>query len=147
MCAMKASGSSGVAIEMFKAGGENYLKSLTNMFNDILLKSKLPEKWMLISLVTVFKRKGNPLNPDSYTGIKLLRHVFKLYEKTLDGHLCEMVDIDKIYYGLMPERGTVDAVFVLRRLKNKKKKVRSCCLYLLNWKRPLIGCQEKLFLF
>ena len=70
-----------------------------------------------------------------------------IYENILDGHLCEMVDVDKIYYGLMPERGTVDAVFVLRRLKNKKKKMRSCCLYLLNWKRPLIACQEKLFLF
>ena len=40
----KASGLSEVAIEMFKAGGDNCLKSLTNIFNDILFKDKLPEE-------------------------------------------------------------------------------------------------------
>ena len=34
----KASGPFGVAIELFKAGGNKCLKSLTNIFNDILLK-------------------------------------------------------------------------------------------------------------
>ena len=32
----KASGPSGVVIELFKASGDNCLKSLTNVFNDIL---------------------------------------------------------------------------------------------------------------
>ena len=50
----KASGPSGVALEMFKAGGEKFLKSLTNIFNDILFKNKLPEEWMLSLLVPNF---------------------------------------------------------------------------------------------
>ena len=37
----------------------------------------------------------------------------------MDEHLREVVDIDKMQYGFMPERGTVDAVFVLRRLTGK----------------------------
>ena len=65
---------------------------------------------------TNFKRKGDPLNPNSYRGIKLLEHAFKLYEKVLDGRLGEVVDTDKMQYGFMPGRGTVDAVFILRRL-------------------------------
>ena len=40
----KASGPSGVAIELFKAGGDKCLKFLTNIFNDIVFKDKLPEK-------------------------------------------------------------------------------------------------------
>ena len=40
----KASGSFGVAIEFFKVGRDKYLKSLTNIFNDILFKDKLPEE-------------------------------------------------------------------------------------------------------
>ena len=44
---------------------------------------------------------------------------FKLYEKILDGRLGEVIDIDKMQHGFMPERGTVDAVFVLRRLCEK----------------------------
>ena len=115
----KASGPAGVALEMFKAGGDKCLKSLTNIFNDILFKNKLPEEWMLSSLVPIFKGKGDPLNPNSYRGIKLLEHAFKLYEKILDGRLREVVDIDKMQYGFMLGRGTVDAVFVLRRLNGK----------------------------
>ena len=38
----KASEPSGVAIELFKAGGDKCLKSLRKIFNDILLK--LPEE-------------------------------------------------------------------------------------------------------
>ena len=74
---------------------------------------------MLSSLVPIFKGKGGPLNPNSYRGIKLLEHAFKLYEKILDGRLREVVDIDKMQHGFMPGRGTVDAVFVLRRLTEK----------------------------
>ena len=44
----------------------------------------------------------------------------------MDERLCKVVDIDKMQYGFMPWRGTVDAAFVLRgltekfRAKNKK---------------------------
>ena len=86
----KTSGPSGVAIELLKAGGDKCLKSLTNTFNDILFKDKLLEEWMLSSLVPNFKGKEDPLNSNSYKGIKLLEHAFKLQEKILDGPLGEM---------------------------------------------------------
>ena len=70
---------------------------------------------MLSSLVPLFKGKGDPLNPNSYKGIKLLEHTFKLYE------------FGKMQYGFMPERGTVDAVFVLRRLVRNSE---PNCIYL-----------------
>ena len=95
------------------------MKSLTNIFNHILFKCKLPEEWILSSLVPNFKEKGDPLNPNSYRGINLLKHAFKLYEKVFNGRLLEVVDIDKMQYGFMPGRGTVDAVFVLMRLSEK----------------------------
>ena len=68
----KARGPSEVAIELFKAGEDKCLKSLTGIFNDILFKVKLPEEWMLSSLVLIFKGKGDPFNPNSYRRIKLL---------------------------------------------------------------------------
>ena len=77
---------------------------------------KLPEECMLSLLVSIFKGKGDLLNRNSYRGIKLLEHAFELYEKILDGCLREVVDINKMQYRFMPGRGTVDAVFVLRRL-------------------------------
>ena len=64
----KASGISGVVTEMFKAGWDKCLKSLTSIFNDIFFKDKLPEEWLLISLVPIFKGKSNPLHPNCYRG-------------------------------------------------------------------------------
>ena len=40
----KAGGPSRVAVEMFKAGRDKCLKSLTNISNNILFKNKLPEE-------------------------------------------------------------------------------------------------------
>ena len=115
----KASGPSGVALEMFKAGKDKCLKSLTNIFSEFLFNNKLPEEWLFSSLVPIFKGNGDPLNPNSYRGIKLLEHAFKLYEKILDGRLRDVVDVDKMLYAFMPGRETVDVVFALRRLTEK----------------------------
>ena len=49
----KASGTSGVAIELLKAGEDKCLKSLTNIFNNILLKEKSLEQWVLNFLVPI----------------------------------------------------------------------------------------------
>ena len=120
---MKIRKVSGLSVELFEYVGDKCLKSLTNIFN-ILFKDKLLEEWMLSSLVPIFKGKGYLLNPNSYRGIKLLEHAFKLSE-VLDGHLHEVTGTDKMQYGFMPERGT-DVVLVLWRLienfraKNKK---------------------------
>ena len=92
----KASEPSGAVIELFKAAGDKCLKSLTNIFNNILFEDMLSEEWILSSLVPIFKGKGNPLNPNSFRRMKLLEHAFKLYEKILDGRLGEVVDIGKM---------------------------------------------------
>ena len=72
---------------------------------------------MLSLLVPMFKEEGDPLNSNSCRGKKMLEHAFKLYEKILDGCLREVVYTDKMQYGFMSGRGTVDAV--PRRLTEK----------------------------
>ena len=64
---------------------------------------------MLSSLIPIFKGRGDLLNPNSYRGITLLEHAFKFCE-VLDGHLREVVEIEKMQHGFMPVRGTVDDV-------------------------------------
>ena len=104
---------------MFETGEDKCLKFLINIFDDILFKDKLPEEWMLSLLVQGFRAKRDPLNSNSYRGIKLLEHGIKLYKKVFDRHLSEVLDIDKMQYGFMPGKGTIDTVFVLRRLNEK----------------------------
>ena len=75
------SGASGVALEMFKVGGDKCLKSLTNIFNDILFEGKLPEEWMLSSLEPIFKRKRDPINPKLLQGNKVVGNTVWVYAR------------------------------------------------------------------
>ena len=43
----------------------------------------------------------------------------KVVERLLDKRLCRIVNVDKMQFGFMPERGTIDAVFILRRLQEE----------------------------
>ena len=52
-------------LNCLKPVGDNCLKFFTNIFNDILFKDKLPKEWMLSSLVSFFKEKGDPFNLNS----------------------------------------------------------------------------------
>ena len=40
-----------------------------------------------------------------------------MVERVLEKRLCRIVTVSKIQFGCMPERGTIDAVFILRRHK------------------------------
>ena len=76
----------------------------------------------------------------------MLDHAFELYEKVLDEHVHEVADIDKMQYGFMSGKGTVDAVFVPRRLKETfRAKNKKLFFIFVDLKRLLIRCQAKLF--
>ena len=81
--------------------------------------------------------KGNP-------SIQTLIEEQSCWSKVLDWLLREVIDIDKMQYGVMPRRGTIDVVFVLRELNEKFRAKNKLFLYLLTWKRLLIRCQGKL---
>ena len=114
MKSRKASRSTGVVVEILRT--EGCLESLTRIFNEALFESKLLDNWMLNSLVSIYKGKGDPLNTISYRHIKLLEHAFNLYEWILDKRLREIVDIQ---CGFTYGRGTIDALFIFRRLTEK----------------------------
>ena len=58
--------------------------------------------------------------------VKLLEHGMKVLKKRLH----RMVSVDKTQFGFMPERGTIDAVFMLRKMQEeyhaKGKKLCMC---------------------
>ena len=40
----------------------------------------------------------------------------KVVERVLEKGLCRIVSVDEMQFGFMPEKGTIDAVFMLRRV-------------------------------
>jgi len=75
----------------------------------------------------------------SYRGVKLLEHSMKAVEILLEKRLRDIVKIDKMQFGFMPGKGTIDAIYIVRRVQEcylgKKRKL--LCVLLI-WKKRSI---------
>ena len=62
--------------------------------------------------------------------MKLLEHAMKIVQKVLERKTRRMVKVDEMQFGFMPGKGTIDAVFILRRLQEEyldnEKKLYMC---------------------
>ena len=43
----------------------------------------------------------------------------KVVERVLERRLSRILSVDEMHLGIMPERGTIDAVFILRRMQEE----------------------------
>ena len=57
------------------------LKLLIKVLYEVLLEYKLPEIRILSLLVPIFNKNVDPLDKNSYRGIQLPEHTFKLHDK------------------------------------------------------------------
>ena len=80
----------------------------------------MPNEMPLSIVIPIFKGKGDIRNSSCHRAVKLLEHGMKVVERVLEKRLCIIVTVDEMQFGLMPERGTIDAVFILRRLQEKE---------------------------
>ena len=48
-----------------------------------------------------------------------MSHTMKVWERIIEARLRDGVEISKLQYGLMPGKGTIDAMFALRMLMEK----------------------------
>ena len=68
----------------------------------------------------------------------------KIAERVLERRMRALVNLNKIQFGFMPGKGTIDAIFIVRRMQEEyQRRTRSCICVLLTWKELLIECQEK----
>ena len=85
--------------------------------NNVLLGGCMPDDWKVSSLIPIYKGKGSVLECGSYRGIKLLEHGMKVVERVFERRLRNIIEIDKMQFGFMPGKGTVDAIFIVRRMQ------------------------------
>ena len=120
----RAAGPTGVVAEMFKAMGEEGVRRMTDLCNEVVKEGKIPEDWSRSWMVSIYKGKGDALECGSYRGVKLLEHGLKVFERVVEARLRRdimegRISIDAMHFGFMPGRGTTDAVFVVRQLQEK----------------------------
>ena len=79
----KVSGPDGLCCPgIFKVLSVQWLLSITVLFNSIFASGFYLSSWRLARLFTIFKR-GDPLLPDSYSGINVMNIIAKLYDMVL----------------------------------------------------------------
>ena len=70
--------------------------------------------------------KGDIRNCSCHRAVKRLEHGMKVVEMVLEKRFCLIVTVNEMQFGFMHERGTNDAVFILRRMKEKYHAWVSC---------------------
>ena len=127
MKAGKAAGPSEVSVEMIAASGEIRIDLMVELCQSMLDGRGIPGEWALSVVVPIFKGKGDAMNCGAYRGVKLLQHAMQIVEKVLERRTRHMVKVDEMQFGFMPRKGTIGAVFILRRLQeeylDKEKKL------------------------
>ncbi|KAK3541097.1 hypothetical protein QTP86_013352 [Hemibagrus guttatus] len=115
----KAVGPDDIPVEVWKCLGEAAVEFLTSLFNRVLESERMPEEWRRSVLVPIFKNKGDVQSCSNYSGITLMSHTMKLWERVVEARLRKVVEICEQQYGFMPRKSTTDAIFALRILMEK----------------------------
>ena len=65
------------------------------------------------------------LNCNNYRGIKLIGHTIKLWERVIERRLRATTTISGNQFGLMPDRSTTEAIFLLRMLMERYREAKT----------------------
>ena len=119
MASGKAAGPSGIVAEMLKPVGEAGAEEVCILVENIISKGCILTDWQESFIVNLCKGKGNALNKDNYSGLKLIEQVLKVLERVVEGLIRQIFEIDEMQCGFMSGRGTADAIFIVRQLQEK----------------------------
>ena len=123
-----------VYAEMILASGEVGIRVLMELCHRILDGRRMLEDRATSVANPISKRKRDIKNCGMYMDVKLLEHAMKMVEKILEKRLRKILKIDDMQFGFTPGKGTIDAVFILKRIKEeyiaKQKKLCMCLAYM-----------------
>ena len=113
----KAPGPDDITTEMLVAAGGRGVTEITNVANMMYSEGRFPEKMYKSIFITIPKVKGTA-KCEKHRTISLMSHVTILVLKVIVNRLRgrTLSEILDVQYGFMPDRGTRNAIFVLRRL-------------------------------
>ena len=127
----KATGPDNIPVELWKSLGEEGIDILRDLIKKIDQEEKMPEEWKDSVIVPIYKDKGDIQVCGNYSGIKLMSHTIKIWEKVIEGRLREETSIGEEQFRFMPGKRTTEATLALRQAMEKhreKGKVYTVCL-------------------
>ena len=114
----KVPGPSEVSLELIANSGGVRFQVMAEICQKVQDGFGMPVEWALSIMVPIFKGNCDIRNCSCYRAVKLLEHG-KVVERVFGKSLCRIVSVDEMQFGFMLERGTIDAVFILRRMQEE----------------------------
>ena len=108
--------------EIFKYGGNRLECNLTNALNSIKKSLVIPEMWIYVIVVTIFKNKGSRKLLEFYRGIFLTDIASKIMEKLVKSRIDPfLLKVSKLQAGSKKNRGPCDSMFLLNGMIDHAK--------------------------
>ena len=127
----KAPGPSEVWLELIAASRGVGIQVMAEKCQIVLNGFGMPVEWVLSIVVSTFKRKGNIRNCCCCYAMKRLEHGMKVVERVFEKRLCRIVSANEIQFGFMYDRGTIDAIFILRMMQEEYHANEKTCMCVL----------------
>jgi hypothetical protein len=127
----KAEGSDGIVVEMIEAAGEFAISKITELANKIYSTGGIPERMKESEFIVIPKQEG-AVECGKHRTISIMSQVAKIVLKVINERLKRKVEetVDGAQFGFRKNRGTRNAIFVLRRVIErgieKRKKIFMC---------------------
>ena len=117
----KAPGIDGIPAELIKSGGPSLCAAVHKLILAIWRQEKLPREWKESIIIPIHK-KGEKTNCSNFRGISLLPTCYKILSKILLKRLNIYAKeiIGDYQCGFRPFRSTMDPVFCIRQILEKK---------------------------
>ena len=116
----KAHGEDLLPNEFLKHSTNSLLKFILELFNAVFESGIVPTDWTIGLIRPIYKKKGNPDDPNNYRGITLLSCLGKLFTAVLNHRLnLYLEDFEKIgneQAGFRNNHSTLDHIFTLHSL-------------------------------
>ena len=121
----KASDSEGWRNELIVEGGNEMIKSLTILFNEIHEKMEFPEQWERMLVKSVYKNKGKKSEMKNRRGIFLTSVIGKVFEKTVLKKVEGDIKVCKFQNGGRKERSAKDNLLSLMAVVDRNKELKN----------------------
>ncbi|PZC85177.1 hypothetical protein B5X24_HaOG202362 [Helicoverpa armigera] len=117
----KSPGYDSLPSEVYKYGGKNIKTRLFELVLHIWDAEIVPQDWKDALISKLYKGKGDLSDCSCYRGIALLSAAGKVLAHVINSRLVKLAEsfLPESQCGFRPNRGTVDAIFVLKQLQEK----------------------------
>jgi hypothetical protein len=138
-------GTDQILAELIKAGGETLNSEIHRLICSIWNKEELPQQWKESIIVPIYK-KGDKTNSNC-RGISLLSTAYKILSNILLARLTPYVNeiIGDHQCGFCRNRSTMDQIFYVRQILEKKWEYNGMVHHLLTSRKPMTQLRDKFF--